>query len=95
MKRKGRISSSKTSGTSRASSSTGSSGRKLGMKNRGTAILLCFFLGAFGAHKFYLGQAWLGVVYILFVWTLIPGLIASIEFIILVVMSDEEFRHKF
>ena len=94
LKRKGKISTNKTS-TTRTSGSAGSSVRRTGMKNRGTAILLCFFLGAFGAHKFYLGQAGLGVLYILFVWTLIPGLIAFIEFIILVVMSDEEFSHKF
>ena len=30
-------------------------------KNRWTAGLLCFFLGCFGAHNFYVGKTLLGV----------------------------------
>ncbi|MDE5068247.1 MAG: TM2 domain-containing protein [Trichodesmium sp. St16_bin4-tuft] len=30
---------------------------KLNSKNRGIAAILAFFLGAFGAHKFYLGYS--------------------------------------
>ena len=33
-------------------------------KNKWVAFLLCFFLGGFGAHKFYEGKVLLGVVYI-------------------------------
>ncbi len=65
------------------------------MKNKSTAIIWCFFLGGLGAHKFYLGQAGLGVLYILFCWTFIPAFIAFIEFIMLLVMSDNEFDRKF
>ncbi len=42
-------------------------------------VVLAIFLGAFGAHKFYLGQPVLGVLYLLFCWTFIPGIIAIIE----------------
>lgn len=33
------------------------------MKSKTNTILWCFFLGAFGAHKFYIGQTGWGVLY--------------------------------
>ncbi len=60
-----------------------------------TAGLLAIFVGYFGAHKFYLGQIGIGVVYLLFCWTGIPGIIALIEGIILLTMNDEEFNAKY
>jgi TM2 domain-containing membrane protein YozV/Tfp pilus assembly major pilin PilA len=45
-------------------------------------LLLTFFLGGVGAHKFYLGQWMQGVLYALFCWTLIPGVVALLEFIV-------------
>ncbi len=65
------------------------------MKNKTTAGLLAIFVGYFGAHKFYLGQTGIGVVYLLFCWTGIPGIIALIEGIILLSMSDDEFNKKY
>ena len=65
------------------------------MRTRTSAILWCFFLGAFGAHKFYLGQSGWGIVYLLFFWTGIPSIAAFIEFIIYLCMSDEEFSVKY
>ncbi len=65
------------------------------MKSRTSAILWCFFLGGFGAHRFYLGQAGWGILYILFFWTAIPAFVAFIEFIMLLLMSDNEFNRKF
>jgi TM2 domain-containing membrane protein YozV len=65
------------------------------MKSRTTAIILTLFLGGLGIHKFYLGQSVLGIIYLLFCWTLIPGLIAFFEFILLLIMSDQEFNRKF
>jgi TM2 domain-containing membrane protein YozV len=59
------------------------------------AILLAFFLGGFGIHKFYQRKITLGIIYLLFSWTLIPGFIALIEFIIYLIMSDEEYESKF
>ena len=45
-------------------------------KSRTTALLLCFFLGGLGAHRFYTGSIGIGVVQLLTVglcgiWTLI------------------------
>lgn len=34
------------------------------MKNKWIALLLCIFLGEFGAHKFYEGKILLGIVYL-------------------------------
>ena len=65
------------------------------MKSRIVAALLAFFLGGLGIHKFYLGQTGWGVVYLLFCWTLIPGIAAFIEFIMLLVMSDDTFNAKY
>ncbi len=48
-------------------------------KSFGIAFCLCFFLGSFGAHKFYLDQAGKGVLYLLFCWTCIPGILAFIN----------------
>lgn len=42
-------------------------------------VLLAVFLGSFGAHRFYLGQNGIAIIYILFCWTLIPHLVALIE----------------
>jgi TM2 domain-containing membrane protein YozV len=65
------------------------------MRTRTNAILWCFFLGGFGAHKFYLGKAGWGVAYLLFFWTSIPAFAAFIELIMLLVMADSEFNRKF
>jgi len=48
-------------------------------KNRTTALLLTLLLGGVGMHRFYMGQIGLGLVYALFSWTFIPGIIALIE----------------
>ena len=48
-------------------------------KDRTVALLLTLFLGGLGAHRFYMGDTGLGIVYLLFFWTLIPALIAFIE----------------
>ncbi len=65
------------------------------MRSKSTALILCFFLGGIGGHKFYLGQTFMGVMYLLFCWTLIPGLIALVEFILLLLMSEDEFNRRF
>lgn len=65
------------------------------MKNKITAALLAFFLGGLGVHKFYLGENGAGVLYLLFFWTFIPGIIAFFEFIGLLLMSDAAFNGKY
>mgnify|MGYP001027793089 CR=1 FL=1 len=64
-------------------------------KSKTTALVLCFFLGAFGGHKFYLGQTGWGLAYLVFCWTWIPCIISVIEFIILLCMSEDEFDYKY
>jgi TM2 domain-containing membrane protein YozV len=66
-----------------------------GSKSRVTAILLALFLGGIGAHKFYLGRPGWGVLYLLFVWTFIPSIVALIELIIYITMSDAKFAQKY
>lgn len=65
------------------------------MKDKVTAALLAFFLGGLGIHKFYLGQNLAGILYLLFFWTFIPGIIAFFEFFGLLMMSDEAFNAKY
>lgn len=64
-------------------------------RNKVIAALLAIFLGGFGIHKFYLGQKGWGLVYLLFFWTVIPGIVGFIEGIIYLCMSDERFAEKY
>lgn len=64
-------------------------------KDRTTAAVLALLLGGIGGHHFYLGNAVRGVLYLLFVWTLIPPLVAFIEGIIYLTKSDEEFAQQY
>ncbi|WP_459176158.1 zinc-ribbon domain and TM2 domain-containing protein [Ewingella americana] len=66
-----------------------------GTKSRLSAALLALFLGAFGVHKFYLGKVGQGFLYLIFFWTFIPSIVAFIEFILYLFMSDEEFARKY
>jgi len=65
------------------------------MKSKGTAIVLALLLGGLGAHKFYLGQTGMGVLYLLFCWTFIPVVVALIEVILLAVMPEQTFHQRF
>lgn len=60
-----------------------------------TLVLLTFFLGGLGAHKFYTKKYLIGFLYILFCWTGIPSIIALIEFIIYLTKSEQELQAKF
>lgn len=62
------------------------------MKSRVTAGVLAILLGSLGIHKFYLGKIGQGIIYILFSWTGIPGLLGLIEGILYLVKTDEEFN---
>ncbi len=48
-------------------------------KDKTAAILLALFLGGFGAHHFYMGNTGLGILYLVFFWTLIPAFVALVE----------------
>lgn len=63
--------------------------------SKAALLLLTFFLGGLGAHKFYLGKYWQGTLYLLFCWTYIPGLVALIEFLIYAFTSSERLNEKY
>ena len=76
----------------------------VGASKKVAAALFAFFLGAFGAHKFYLGYTKQGVIMLLiflfgFILLGLPsviiGLIAFIEFVIYISKSDEEFEQTY
>jgi hypothetical protein len=67
----------------------------VGTKSKVVAALLGIFLGNFGLHKFYLGKTAQGVIYLLFFWTFIPGIIGFFEGIIYHTKSDEEFARAY
>lgn len=64
-------------------------------RNRVTAAVLGILLGNIGAHKFYLGQTGMGILYLLFCWTFIPGVVGLIEGIIYLTMTDDDFQVKY
>lgn len=65
------------------------------VKNKIVAGILALLLGGLGIHKFYLGKAGLGIVYLLFCWTYIPAFIAFIEGIMILCSNDENFQVKY
>lgn len=70
--------------------------KPLGKKvSRSTAFLLALFLGGFGIHKFYLGKTVQAIFMLLFFWTGIPALIAFVEAIIYLCMSDASFDNNY
>jgi len=58
-------------------------------------LLITFFLGGLGGHKFYTKKYLAGTLYLLFFWTYIPTLVAIVEFIIYACKSEEELQRKF
>ncbi|MEG4803463.1 NINE protein [Microcoleus sp. ARI1-B5] len=65
------------------------------VKDRTVAVVLAFFIGGFGGHKFYLGNNVAGVLYLIFSWTLIPSLIAFFDFLGLLLMSEQTFNAQY
>ena len=64
------------------------------IKSKLAAGLLGIFLGGIGIHKFYLGRVGMGVLYLLFCWTFIPGIVGFIEGIVYLASSDHNFQVK-
>lgn len=63
-------------------------------KSKLVAGLLALILGGLGLHKFYLGSWGAGILYLLFIWTGIPILLAIIEGLRYLTMTDEVFAEK-
>nr|WP_207953140.1 TM2 domain-containing protein [Paenibacillus agricola] len=64
-------------------------------KSKTTAGILAILLGSLGVHHFYLENIGLGIVYLLFCWTGIPGIIALIEGVIYLASSEQSFNRKY
>lgn len=64
-------------------------------KSKTAAGILAILLGWIGIHKFYLGKTGMGILYLLFFWTYIPGIIGIVEGIIYLTSTDEKFYSKY
>ena len=56
---------------------------------------LAIFLGSLGAHKFYQGKTFQGVLYLIFFWTTLPTWISFIEGIRYLFMPVEDFYEQY
>lgn len=65
------------------------------IKNKLVAGILAILLGSIGVHKFYLGQKSKGILFLLFFWTYIPGILGLIEGITILCSNDENFQIKY
>lgn len=52
--------------------------------------VLSFFLGGLGVHKFFVNKTGLGLLYLLFCWTGIPGVIGIIEGIVAILKPADK-----
>lgn len=52
-------------------------------------LLLAFFLGGIGAHHFYNGKTVRGLLYLVFVWTMIPSGLALIDMLIALINKNK------
>jgi len=64
-------------------------------KNKGIAILLALLLGGIGAHHFYTGRTFRGLLYLLFFWTFIPIILSFIDIVLYLMMPGATFQRKF
>ena len=72
-------------------------------KEKSVALLLCLFLGCWGAHKFYLGEKSLAIIMLvvgliglfLFVPLLATAIWSLVDLIIIAVMDPEKFEAKY
>ena len=47
--------------------------------NKALYVAMALLFGSLGVHKFCAGRVWMGIIYVLFSWTFIPGVIGIIE----------------
>ena len=60
-------------------------------KSRLGAAALAIVLGSFGAHKFYMGKVQQGILYLVFCWAYIPGILGLIEGMTYLAKTDEDW----
>ncbi len=64
------------------------------MKDKTIAAVLALFLGYFGAHRFYLRQTGLGILYFFLAFTGISFLLSFIDFFRYIFMDQDLFNYK-
>jgi TM2 domain-containing membrane protein YozV len=64
-------------------------------RNKTAAAVFALLLGWIGVHRFYLGRPVSGLIYLVFWWTLIPAIIAFIEGLVLLTMSEASFQAQY
>jgi len=66
------------------------------MKDKQITLILCFLpTGWIGLHKYYLGYKKTTIIYILFIWTLIPIIKSVIDGILILRLDEEDFVEKY
>lgn len=66
------------------------------MRNKVTAGFLALFVGNFGGHHFYLERYGRGILYAVFFWTFIPGIVGFCEAInFFFFVKQEEFDRTY
>jgi type II secretory pathway pseudopilin PulG/TM2 domain-containing membrane protein YozV len=70
-------------------------GTSSGAISKVALLLITILIGGIGGHKFYVKKYGLGILYLLFFWTGIPGFIALIEFIIYCTKSEAELQQLY
>jgi TM2 domain-containing membrane protein YozV len=63
-------------------------------KSNVVAGVLALILGGFGAHKFYLGKKGMGLLYLLFFWTLIPAVAGLVEGLMYLFADPADFADR-
>ena len=53
--------------------------------------LIAIFIGDFGIHRFYAGRWLSGIMYLIFFWTFIPGILGLIEGIVALTRNDDGY----
>ena len=64
-------------------------------RDKMTAAKVALIFGGLGGHKFYLGRWFLGFLYLIFFFTLIPIILGMFEGMAYAAMSEEEFQRKY
>ncbi len=64
-------------------------------KSKIVAVILALLIGGLGIHRFYLGQTKKGILYLVFCWTGLPSILALVDGVRYLLLSDEEFSKKY
>lgn len=71
------------------SSTTSKKGASAIKVNKVIYLLITFFLGGIGIHKFYIKKNTAGILYFLFCWTGIPALLAIYDLVVAFLKKED------